>query len=122
MGLFLPTLKGAWSLQEIEDEAWHLTFLFPAIKEYLHTGTPEEQDRRKRQMVADNEILLEAAVQPAYQNAKEFVVGRLGQDPVVLYGYEHLDERTRYIFRTIRIEEDYWPAYLHAKTTDETAK
>lgn len=103
---------GAWSLQEIEDEAWHLTFLFPAIKEYLHTGTPEEQDRRKRQMVADNEILLEAAVQPAYKNAKEFVVGRLGQDPAVLYGYEHLDERTRYIFGAIGIEESYWPAYL----------
>lgn len=111
-GPITSTSVGAWSLQEIEDEAWHLTFLLPAMKEYLHTGTPEEQDRRKRQLVADNEILLEAAVQPAYQNAKEFVVGRLGQDPAVLYGYEHLDERTHYLFRTLGIEDSYWPAYL----------
>lgn len=111
-GAITDPVVGAWSLSEIEDEAWHLTFLFPAMKTYLHTGTPEEQDRRKKQLIEDNEIMLESVVQPAYKNAKDFAVGRLGMDPKVLYGYEHLDTRTRYILRSIGIEESYWPAYL----------
>jgi hypothetical protein len=111
-GAITDPVIGAWSLHEIEEEAWHLTFLMPAIKEYLHTGTSEEQDRRKLQMVADDQYLLERAVHPAHENAKQFAVGRLGMDPEVLYGYEHLDERTRYIYRTVGIDESYWPAYL----------
>ena len=46
------------------------------------------------------------------ENARDFAIGRLGMSPEVLYGYEHLDERTRYIYRTVGIEESYWPAYL----------
>lgn len=43
-------------------------------------------------------------------------------DPKVLYGYEHLDTRTRYILRSLGIEESYWPAYLKdAQAKAETA-
>lgn len=104
----------AWSLREVEEEAWHLTFLFPAIHQYLHSGTGDAQDRKKRQMVRDNELLLETVLHPAHANAREYAVGRLGMDASVLWGYERVDERTRYILHKIGIEESYWPAYLRA--------
>lgn len=103
---------GAWALSEIEDEAWHLSFLYPAMNEWLHTGTPEQQHARKQQLVEDNEILLEQIQASSYQNAKDYAVGRLGMDPKVLFGHEHIHERTRYIFRSLNIEESYWPEYL----------
>jgi hypothetical protein len=33
-------------------------------------------------------------------------------DPSVMEAFAHIPERTRYIFRTIGIEESYWPQYL----------
>lgn len=117
-GAITDKVIGAWALQEIEDEAWHLTFLLPAMREYLHDGTPDEQDRRKRQMVADNQQLIEAMIIPAYRNARDFAVGRLGMDPSVLWGYEHLDRRTRFLFDAIGVQEGYWPDYLRAGDPD----
>ena len=101
-----------WMPNEIQEEAGHLTFLYPAMREYLHSGVPEEQDRRKRQMVADNETLLETALAANRKNAETFVVGKLGMDPTVMEAFAHVPERTRYIFQTIGIEEQYWPEYL----------
>ncbi len=101
-----------WMPNEIQAEAGHLTFLYPAMREYVHSGTSEEQDRRKRQMVADNETLLETAMEANRRNAETFVVGKLGMDPSVMEAFTHIPERTRYIFRTIGIEEHYWPQYL----------
>jgi hypothetical protein len=105
-------IVGAWALSEIEDEAWHLSFLYPAIREWLHTGTPEEQERRQRQLVDDNEMLLAEVLAPAHRNAEEYAVGRLGMDPKVLYGYEHVNERTRFIYRSLEIDPSLWPDYL----------
>ncbi|MGE0679301.1 MAG: hypothetical protein AB7P69_00100 [Candidatus Binatia bacterium] len=101
-----------WMPNEIQEEAGHLTFLYPAMREYVHSGTPEEQDRRNRQMVADNETLLETAMEANRRNAETFVVGKLGMDPAVMEAFAHIPERTRYIFQTIGIEESYWPRYL----------
>lgn len=101
-----------WMPNEIQEEAGHLTFLYPAMREYVHSGTPEEQDRRKRQMVADNETLLATALESNRRNAETFVVGKLGMDPTVMEAFAHIPERTRFIFRTIGIEESYWPQYL----------
>jgi hypothetical protein len=101
-----------WMPNEIQEEAGHLTFLYPAMRDYLHSGTPEEQDRRKRQMVADNETLLETALSANRRNAETFIVGKLGMDPAVMAAFAHIPERTRFIFRTIGIEESYWPQYL----------
>ena len=106
----IPLLRGLPN--EIQEEAGHLTFLYPAMREYLHSGTPEEQDRRKRQMVADNETLLETALAANRRNAETFVVGKLGMDSSVMEAFAHIPERTRFIFRTIGIEEHYWPEYL----------
>lgn len=106
-----PVVAG-WSFREIEEEAWHLDFLLPAMKEYLHSGTPEEQDRMKHQLIRDNEDLLQGVLQPAYRNSEEFAVNRLGWDRAVLWGYEHVDERTRYLLRAVGVEESYWPGYL----------
>jgi len=108
----LDPVLARWMPNEIQEEAGHLTFLYPAMREYLHTGTPEEQARRKRQMVADNETLLETALESNRKNAETFVVGKLGIDPSVLEAFAHIPERTRYIFRTIGIEESDWPQYL----------
>ena len=101
-----------WMPNEIQEEAGHLTFLFPAMREYLHSGTPEQQDRRKRQLVEDNETLLETMLDSNRKNAESFVVGKLGIDPSVLEAFAHIPERTRFIFQTIGLEQDYWPAYL----------
>jgi hypothetical protein len=101
-----------WMPNEIQEEAGHLTFLYPAMRAYLHTGAPEEQDRRKRRMVADNETLLETALESNRRNAETFVVGKLGMDPAVMEAFAHIPERTRFIYGAIGIEEHYWPPYL----------
>jgi hypothetical protein len=33
-------------------------------------------------------------------------------DPKVLYGYEHVNERTRFIYRSLEIDPSLWPDYL----------
>jgi hypothetical protein len=102
-----------WLPHEIEEEAGHLSFLYPAMRTYLHSGAPEEQAHKKRQMVADDQMLQEVFVQNMFKKmAAEWMVGDLGVDAAELAVYERIPERTRYIYRTIGIEEEYWPAYL----------
>lgn len=105
---------GAWALSEIEDEAWHLSFLYPAMREWLHAGNPEEQEIRQRQLVDDNETLLAEVLAPAHRNAEEYAVGRLGVDPKVLYGDEHVNERSRFVYRNLGIDPFLWPDYLRS--------
>jgi hypothetical protein len=63
-------------------------------------------------MVTDNETLLETALAANRRNAETFVVGKLGMDPAVMEAFAYIPERTRFIYRTIGIEEHYWPQYL----------
>jgi hypothetical protein len=103
-----------WVPNEIAEEAGHLTFLYPAMREYLHSGTPEEQHRRKRQFVKDNDELMETHLEINRRNAESFLLGRLGLDPSVMEAYAHLPERTQFIYRTLGIEENYWPEWVRS--------
>ena len=109
--LFDPVLAH-WLPHEVEEEAGHLSFLYPAMHEYLHSGPPHEQDRRKHQLVADNEELLGTMLEINRQNAERFLVGKLGLNPAVMEAFAHIPDRTRFIYRTIGIEEAYWPTSL----------
>jgi hypothetical protein len=106
--IFDPVLA-RWVPNEIAEEAGHLTFLYPAMREYLHSGSLEEQERRKRQFVADNDELMETHLALNRNNAESFLLGKLGLDPSVMEAFAHLPERTQFIYRTIGIEEEYWP-------------
>lgn len=109
--MFDPVLA-RWVPNEIAEEAGHLTFLYPAMREYLHGGSLEEQDRRKRQFVADNDELMETHLALNRKNAETFLLGRLDLDPSVMKAFAHLPERTQFIYRTIGIEESYWPRWM----------
>ena len=110
--LMLDPVLARWVPNEVAEEAGHITFLYPAMREYLHTGTPEEQDRRKRQMVADNEELLENMLALNRKSAEDYLIAKIGLDPSVMEAFAHIPERTRFIYQTIGIEESYWPDYL----------
>ena len=82
--------------------------------EYFHSGSPEDQERRQRQLVADNEVLLETMLEGMRHNAECFLIEKLGLDPSVMEAFAHIPERTRFIYRTIGIEESNWPLWLKA--------
>jgi hypothetical protein len=112
--MFDPVIA-RWLPHEIEEEAGHLSFLYPAMQTYLHSGTPEGQARKKRQLVADDQMLQEVFVQNMFRKmAEEWMVGDLGVDAAELEVYERIPDRTRYIYRTIGIEEEYWPQSVRA--------
>ena len=101
-----------WFPTEIAEEAGHLEFLFPAIRDYLHSGSDAEQDRRKRRLVADNEELIETILAANRRAAERFLVGKLGLDRAVLEAFDHIPERTRFIYERVGVEPSYWPASL----------
>lgn len=103
-----------WIPHEIEEEAGHLSFLYPAMHTYLNTGTPEEQARKKQQMVADDEMLQELFVQNMWRKMAEGMVNDLGVDAAELAVFDRIPERMRYIYGTIGIEEEFWPQHLRA--------
>ena len=110
-----------WFTNEIAEEAGHLDFLFPAIREYLNSGSAGEQEQKKRRMVADNEELMEIILAANQRNAERFLVGKLGLDKTVLQAFAHIPERTRYIYDRIGLERGYWPASLRqGVATDPT--
>ena len=84
------------------------------MHDYFHSGPSEEQERRQRQLVADNEILLETMLAGMRRNAERFLIDKLGLDPSVMEAFAHIPERTRFIYQTIGIEESYWPSWLKA--------
>lgn len=102
-----------WLPHEIEEEAGHLSFLYPAMRTYLHSGTPEEQRQKKQQLVADDQQLQELFVQDLYRPmVEQWTIGEFEVDPAELAVFDRMPERRRYIYRTIGIEESYWPAGL----------
>lgn len=110
--LTLDPVLERWSPHEIEQEAGHLSFLLPAMREYLNSGGGVERERKKRAMVADNQALF-ASMRTADTAALEsFAVNRLGLDRAAVEWQCDLAARTRYLYRAIGIEESYWPASL----------
>lgn len=110
--LCLDPVLARWTPNEIAQEAAHLSFLLPAMREYLDAGTAAESERKKRTLIADNEALF-ASMRAADTGALErFAVARLGLDRSVVEWRSDLAGRTRYLYREIGIEESYWPASL----------
>jgi hypothetical protein len=112
--LMMDPVLARWVPNEVTEEAGHLTFLYPAMRDYFHSGPPEEQERRQRQLVADNEILLETMLAGMRRNAERFLIDKLGLDSSIMEAFAHIPERTRFIYQTIGIEESYWPSWLKA--------
>ncbi len=110
--LMMDPVLARWIPNEVAEEAGHLTFLYPAMREYFHGGSPEEQERRQCQLVADNEILLETMLAGMRRNAERFLIDKLGLAPSIMEAFAHIPERTRFIYQTIGIEESYWPSWL----------
>lgn len=108
-----PVLK-AWAPHEIEQEAGHLSFLFPAIREYLNSGPREERQRRKRQLIADNEQLFPLMREADLAALENFALSKLGLRREMIEWPVDLPNRTRHIYRQIGIEESYWPDALRS--------
>lgn len=106
--LSLDPVLSRWSPHEIEQEAGHLSFLFPAMREYFNSGGAEEQDRKKRQLIIDNEQLFPLMREADLGALTNFAVNKLGLDRAMLEWPVDLAGRTRHIYREIGIEESYW--------------
>src|ERR1022692_3699014 len=101
-----PVLR-AWSPHEIEQEAGHLSFLFPAMHDYLNLCPHEEQERRKRQLIEDNEQLFPLMREADLAALERFAINKLGLDRSTVEWAVDLPGRTRHIYRHIGIEESY---------------
>jgi len=110
--LSLDPVLSAWSPHEIEQEAGHLSFLFPTMREYLNSGPRNEQERRKRQLIADNEQLFPLMREADLAALENFALNKLGLSRAMLEWPVGLPNRTRHIYRAIGIEESYWPEAL----------
>jgi hypothetical protein len=112
--LSLDPVLSAWSPHEIEQEAGHLSFLFPAMREYLNSGPRDEQERRKRQLIADNEQLFPLMREADLAALENFALNKLGLNRAMLEWPVDLPDRTRHIYRAIGIEQSYWPETLRS--------
>ena len=112
--LSIDPVLSAWSPHEIEQEAGHLSFLFPAMREYLNSGSHDEQDRRKRKLIADNEQLFPLMREADLAALENFAINKLGLDRAMLEWPTNLSARTRYIYELIGLEESYWPETLRS--------
>jgi hypothetical protein len=112
--LSLDPVLNAWSPHEIEQEAGHLSFLFPAMREYLNRGPVEEQERKKRQLIADNEQLFPLMREADLAALENFALNQLGLERAILEWPVDLPGRTRHIYQQIGIEESYWPRDLRS--------
>jgi len=110
--LGLDPVLSAWSPHEIEQEAGHLSFLFPAMRDYLNLCPRPEQERRKRQMIEDNQQLFPLMREADVAALEGFAINKLGLDRSTAQWQADLPARTRYIYRQIGIEESYWPEAL----------
>ncbi len=110
--LGLDPVLNAWSPHEIEQEAGHLSFLFPAMRDYLNLGPPAEQERRKRQLIEDNDELFPLMREADVAALEGFAINKLGLDRSTVEWEIDLPARTRHIYRQIGIEESYWPDAL----------
>ncbi len=112
--LGLDPVLSAWGPHEIEQEAGHLSFLFPAMREYLNSGPRAEQERKKRQLIADNEQLFPLMRAADLASLENFAINKLGLSRAMLEWPIDLPARTRHIYRQIGIEESYWPEALRS--------
>ena len=110
--LALDPVLSAWSPHEIEQEAGHLSFLFPAMRDYLNLCPPAEQERRKRQMIEDNGQLFPLMREADVSALKNFAVNKLGLERSSVEWESDLPARTCHIYSRIEIEESYWPDAL----------
>jgi hypothetical protein len=110
--LSLDPVLARWSPHEIEQEAAHLSFLLPAMREYLNSGAAAERERKKRVLVSDNEALFASMRTADTEALARFAVERLGLDRSLIEWRCDLKARTRYLYRAIGIEESCWPASL----------
>lgn len=110
--LSLDPVLNAWAPHEIEQEAGHLSFLFPAMREYLNSGAREEQDRKKRNLIADNDQLFPLMREADLATLENFALNKLGLTRSILEWPVDLPARTRHIYRQVGIEESYWPEAL----------
>ena len=108
----LDPVLNAWSPHEIEQEAGHLSFLFPAMHDYLNLCLPAEQERRKHQLIEDNAKLFPLMRDADVAALERFAVNKLGLDRSTVAWEADLPARTRHIYRQIGIEESYWPDTL----------
>ena len=106
--LGLDPVLSAWSPHEIEQEAGHLSFLFPAMHDYLNLCPREERERRKRQLIEDNEQLFPLMREADLAALEGFAINKLGLDRSMVEWPVDLPARTRHIYRRIGIEESYW--------------
>ncbi len=112
--LSLDPVLSAWSPHEIEQEAGHLSFLFPAMHDYLNLCAHQEQVRRKRQLIEDNEQLFPLMREADLAALEGFAINTLGLDRSMVEWPVDLSSRTRHIYRHIGIEESYWPEALRS--------
>jgi hypothetical protein len=112
--LSLDPVLSAWSPHEIEQEAGHLSFLFPAMQEYFNSGSSAEQDRKKRQLIDDDDRLFALMREADVARLTNFAVAKLGLEASMLVWPIDLNERRRYAYRLIGIEETYWPVALRS--------
>jgi hypothetical protein len=110
--LGLDPVLSAWSPHEIEQEAGHLSFLFPAMRDYLNLCPRPEQERRKRQLIEDNQQLFPLMREADVAALERFAINKLGLDRSTIEWEIDLPARTRHIYRQIGIEESYWPETL----------
>ena len=110
--LAIDPVLARWSTHEIEQEAGHLSFLFPAMREYFNSGTPAECDAKKRQLVADNEELIGTMLRDDHAAMERFLIERLGLERDAFAWPANIPERTRHIYHLIGIEQSYWPEHL----------
>ena len=110
--LSLDPVLSAWSPHEIEQEAGHLSFLFPAMREYLNSGPREEQERKKLQMIADDNQLSPLMREADLAALEGFAINKLGLSRELLEWPVDLLGRRRHVYRQIGIEESYWPQAL----------
>lgn len=112
--LSIDPVLSAWAPHEIEQEAGHLSFLFPAMREYLNSGPSDARERKKRQLIADNERLFPLMREADLAALEKFTINKLWLNRSTIEWPVDLPGRTRHIYRRIGIEESYWPEALRS--------
>ena len=114
--LAIDPVLARWSTHEIEQEAGHLSFPLPAMREYFNSGSPPECAGKQRQLIADNEESIATMLTNDHAAMKRFPVERLGIEREAFAWPADIPDRTRYIYRAIGIETSYWPEYLRGQS------
>lgn len=107
-------VSGSWLNNEIAEEASHLDFLLPMVRRYLNDCDAETAEARQRQLVRDDETLMDGMVLAKRDGAARVLVDELGMPERVMERYDTLNERRRYVYGKIGLEEAYWPSDVRA--------